>query len=203
MSYDNIDDIIKNVKDNPYIMNELLDTNPELANKVIEKMNEEEQLKPNEMNSNEMNNNEINSNEMNSNEMNNNEINSNENITINTNMNNMNSNDMDIEYQKKLEAEIQEKNILENYAKALEYNPESFASVYMLYINCVINDTEMKAFIDSGAQATIMSKECAEKCNLIRLMDTKFSGMAYGVGTAKILGRIHLVPMKIGNEYYN
>ena len=73
----------------------------------------------------------------------------------------------------------------------------------MLYIDCVINDTKMKAFIDSGAQTTIMSKECAEKCNLLRLMDSKFSGIAYGVGTSKILGKIHLAPMKIGTQYYN
>jgi DNA damage-inducible protein 1 len=55
--------------------------------------------------------------------------------------------------------------------------------------------------VDSGAQSTIISKKMAEECGLIRLLDTRFAGMAVGVGTSKILGRIHAAKMEIAGNY--
>lgn len=109
----------------------------------------------------------------------------------------------DIEAQKHLEELIKRGNIEENMQNAMEYNPESFARVIMLYIDANVNNTPVKAFVDSGAQMTIMSKGCAEKCGLMRLLDTRFSGVAKGVGTAKILGRIHLTKMVIGKSHFD
>lgn len=42
-----------------------------------------------------------------------------------------------------------------------------------------------------------MSRACAERCGLMRLVDTRFKGVAMGVGTQKILGRVHVVQMQI------
>ncbi|KAI3673904.1 hypothetical protein L6452_40034 [Arctium lappa] len=108
----------------------------------------------------------------------------------------------DVEAQKKIEAAIRQKGIDENWAAALEHNPEAFARVVMLYVDMEVNGVPIKAFVDSGAQSTIISKSCAERLGLLRLLDQRYKGIAHGVGQSEILGRIHVAPIKIGNNFY-
>jgi DNA damage-inducible protein 1 len=106
-----------------------------------------------------------------------------------------------IDVQRRLEDLIQQKNVFENYSNAMEYNPEAFASVHMLYVSTTVNGKAIKAFVDSGAQMTIMSQSCAEDCGLLRLMDKRFQGLARGVGQQRILGRIHMAPCVIAGKH--
>ena len=108
---------------------------------------------------------------------------------------------MDPGIQERIEQEIQQKNVQESRELAIEHAPEMFGRVEMLYIHCRVNSMPIVAFIDSGAQMSILSRRIAEECGMMRLLDGSFSGIARGVGTAPILGRIHLAQLEIENQF--
>ena len=112
----------------------------------------------------------------------------------------MNSDPNDPEVQKKIAKIIQKKNIDENLRQAEEYMPETLFPVHMLFINLEINKKKVVALVDTGAQSTIMSQALCEKCDLFNLCDTRFSGIAKGVGTGRIIGTVHAAQMKIQNK---
>ena len=94
-----------------------------------------------------------------------------------------------------------QKDVEDNFRAAIEHAPESFGKVLMLYIDCKVNGHPVKAFVDSGAQITVISQRCAERCDIMRLVDKRWSGIARGIGTQKIIGRVHLCPVQIQGDF--
>jgi DNA damage-inducible protein 1 len=104
-----------------------------------------------------------------------------------------------VEYYASIE---RKKKVQQQYEQMMQEYPEALGRVLMLYIGCKINGHDIQAFCDSGAQSTIMSKKKATECELIDYVDTRFEGTAVGVGTGKILGRIHIVQLQVGSYFF-
>uniref|UniRef100_A0A1I8BMT4 Ubiquitin-like domain-containing protein n=1 Tax=Meloidogyne hapla TaxID=6305 RepID=A0A1I8BMT4_MELHA len=66
---------------------------------------------------------------------------------------------------------IERQNIDFMHNFAMEHMPEAFIPVHMLYIRMKINNCPVIAFIDSGAQTSILSESCAKRCNVLRMVD--------------------------------
>ena len=85
----------------------------------------------------------------------------------------------------------------QNLQLAQEEYPEFFGQITMLYISVKVNGHNIQAFVDSGAQSTIISYKMAESIGILKFLDKRYAGMAIGVGTSKILGRVHAANMEI------
>jgi DNA damage-inducible protein 1 len=112
------------------------------------------------------------------------------------------SNPFDPESQKRIEEMIKEKRLNELQNQTYEHHPELFVSTEMLYINASVNNTAVQVFVDTGAQTTVISREFAERANLMKNVDARFKGLIKGVGEQTSLGRIWNFSLKINGKMF-
>ena len=91
--------------------------------------------------------------------------------SLNCQMCNLPINQSGIEEQ--LDKALKEITIQKNYELAYQTIPESFIPIEMLYFDCLINGFPVKAFIDTGAQSSIMNFTLAKKNRLCRFNRSK------------------------------
>ena len=50
--------------------------------------------------------------------------------------------------------------------------------------------SSLRAFVDTGAEVTVLSAEAAQRAGLLHLLDRRYAGRATGVGSCRVLGRL-------------
>jgi len=69
----------------------------------------------------------------------------------------------------------------------------------LIYVACEIGSTTVEIMVDTGAQSSVISMPLVKQLNLTRHLDSSHQGVAAGVGTARILGKLRGVPVKLGH----
>ena len=72
-----------------------------------------------------------------------------------------------------------------------------------IQVMCELNGFVIPAMIDTGAQISVISSSCAQRCRIAQQMDTRYAGKAVGVGSTDILGRINEVATRLGPVTFN
>lgn len=112
------------------------------------------------------------------------------------------TNPEDGEAKEYFEKKKQQQMLEELRLQTLEEFPESFVPVIMLYIQVEINGVPLQAFVDSGAQTSVMSSKCAERCGLTPYIDSRFAGKVVGVGAGSTLGRVLYANLSIEGKFF-
>lgn len=112
------------------------------------------------------------------------------------------SNMFDVKQQEQIMQQIHQRQIDENLAYAYENNPEAFISFSLLFITCKINNTPIKAMIDTGAQISILPLAIAQKCHVDYLIDKRYRTVTLGVGAQTSVGRIHALSVMVGDTVW-
>lgn len=68
----------------------------------------------------------------------------------------------------------------------------------MIYVPCEIGSITVEMMVDTGAQMSVISAPLAKRFGLMTKLDSRHQGMATGVGSARIMGKLRGVQVKLG-----
>jgi hypothetical protein len=86
----------------------------------------------------------------------------------------------------------------DNHASQKQSQQNTIEPFLPLEVMVEVNGFIIPAMIDTGAQISVMSQACADRCLLSNQIDTCYGGRAIGVGVSEISGRINNLPLRIG-----
>mmetsp|Transcript_62729 Transcript_62729/g.149658 ORF Transcript_62729/g.149658 Transcript_62729/m.149658 type:complete len:281 (-) Transcript_62729:113-955(-) len=67
------------------------------------------------------------------------------------------------------------------------------------YVACEIADRAVEMLVDTGASTSVISKSLVDTLGLQSKLDARYQGMAAGIGTARIVGSLRDVQVKLGH----
>lgn len=110
--------------------------------------------------------------------------------------------DLNADYQRSLEERITAERLHQLEQDTYEHYPELFVPTEMLFISGRIGNIDTEIFVDTGAQTTIITKELAERTNVLKNVDRRYAITVSGVGTQKALGRIWQLPLALNGKFF-
>jgi len=102
-----------------------------------------------------------------------------------------------------MKARARDRAVAKQKDTALRENPRLFQRETMLYVDAIINGCRMPLFVDTGAQASVMSLKTCKKLGLMTSVDVSQAGVATGVGFTRIYGKLWRVPVQIGRTKFH
>jgi len=102
-----------------------------------------------------------------------------------------------------MKARERDRALLQQKNSAFRENPRLFQRETMLYVNAIVSGYRMPIFVDTGAEASVMSLKTCKKLRLMNSLDVSEAGYATGVGFSKIHGKLWRVPVQIGRIKFN
>lgn len=71
------------------------------------------------------------------------------------------------------------------------------------HVACEMADRAVEMLVDTGAQSSVISMPLVRQLGLESRLDSSQQGIASGVGSARILGRLRAIPVKMGHVEFS